>query len=87
MFVWWPNRKLRDKSLSEAEQDMALRDQNDVGLQFYAAIAGMGGSSTRADIAAGVIAVAANEEVHMGTDSQSFITRANVILHMIKGCT
>ena len=69
--VWWPNRKLSEKPLSEAEQEMALHEQNEVGLQLCAAIAGMGGSSTGAEIAAGIIAMAASEEVHMGTDSQS----------------
>ena len=63
---------------------MALHDQNEAGLQLYAAIAGMGGSSTRAEIAAGIIAMAANEVVHMGTDSQSFMNRANGILQNIK---
>ena len=49
-----------------------------------AAIVGFGGSSTRAEIAAGIIAMASHDEVHMGTDSQSFLTRARVSLNMIE---
>ena len=56
----------------------------EVGLDLSAATAGLGGSSTRAEIAAGIIAMAADEEVHMGTDSQSFMNRANGILQIIK---
>ena len=44
----------------------------------------MGGSTTRAEIAAGIIAMAADAEVHMGTDSKSFMDRAKIILQMIK---
>ena len=44
----------------------------------------MGGSSTRAEIAAGIIAMAADIEVHMGTDSKAFMDRAIVILQMMK---
>ena len=41
-------------------------------------------SSTRAEIAAGIIAMAADCESHMGTDSKAFMDRANIILQMIK---
>ena len=51
--VWWPNRKNSEMPLSEAEQDLALANQEDEGLELSVAIVGMGGSSTRAEIAAG----------------------------------
>ena len=50
--VWWPNRKFNENQFSEAKRDMALYDKKEVGLELSAAIAGMGGSSTRAEIAA-----------------------------------
>ena len=53
-------------------------------MELSVAIAGMGGSSTRAEIAAGIIAIAADTEVHMGTDSKSFMVRAIIILQMIE---
>ena len=84
--VWWPNRKdsgicvrIRDKPLSEAELDLAFASQKEEGLELSVAIAGMGGSSTRAEIAAGIIAMAADTEVHMGTDSKAFMDRAKII--------
>ena len=89
--VWWPNRKdsgvcvrICENPLSEAERDLAFANQKEEGLEFSVAIAGMGGSSTRAEIAAGIIAMAADIEVHMGTDSKSFMDRAMIILQMMK---
>ena len=82
--VWWPSRKNSRIPLSEAEKDLALSNQMEAGLELSVAIAGMGGSSTRAEIAAGIIAMAADIEVHMGTDRQSCMNRAKVILQMIK---
>ena len=42
-----------------------------------------GGSSTRMELAAGIIARAAKGPVHLGTDSQAFMTKANWIHGMI----
>ena len=82
--VWWPNRKSGEIPLSEAARDMAFANQKEGGLELSVAIAGVGGSSTRAEIAAGIIAMAADIEVHMGTDSNSFMDRAIIIRQMIK---
>ena len=81
--VWWPERK-EEQNTSEAEYFQSFQQQQQEGVALEAAIVGLGGSSTRAGIVAGMIAMAANEEVHMGTDSQSFHTRASIILQMIK---
>ena len=70
--------------LSEAQGDMAFANQKEEGMQLSVAMAGMGGSSTRAETAAGIIAMAADTEVHMGTDSKSFMDRSIIILQMIK---
>ena len=77
-------QKKCEMPLSEAEEDLALANQKEEGLELSGAIVGMGGSSTRAEIAAGIIAMAADTEVHMGTDSKLFMDRAKVILQMIK---
>ena len=82
--VWRPNRKNSEMPLSEAEEELALANQKDEGLELSVAIAGMGGSSTRAEIAAGIIAMAADTEVHMGTDSKSCMDRVKIILQIIK---
>ena len=70
--------------LSEAEEDLALANQKEEGLELSVAIAGMGGSSTEAEIATGIIAMAADTEVHMGIDSNSFMDRAKIIFQMIR---
>ena len=89
--VWWPNRKdsgicvrNNEPPLSEAELDLAYARRKDDGIELSVAITGMGGSSTRAEIAAGIIAMAADCEIHMGTDSKAFMDRAQIILQMIK---
>ena len=70
--------------LSEAELDLAYASAKNDGIELSVAVTGMGGSSTRAEIAAGIIAIAADREIHMGTDSKAFMDRANIILQMIK---
>ncbi len=47
---------------------------------LYAPIGGYSGSSTRTELAAGIIAISANGPTHIGTDSQAFCDRANLIL-------
>ena len=58
--------------LSEAELDLAYASAKDDGIELSVAVTGKGGSSTRAEIAAGIIAMAADREIHMGTDSKAF---------------
>ena len=70
--------------LSEAELDLAYASAKDDGIELSVAVTGMGGSSTRAEFAAGIIAMAADREIHMGTDSKAFMDRANIVLQMIK---
>ena len=82
--VWWPMRHKREYELSDAEFYLGKDIQEEEGLSLHAAITGFGGSSTRAEIAAGIICAAASGPVHIGSDSQSFITKARDIIHLIK---
>ncbi len=47
---------------------------------LYTPIGGYSGSSTRTELAAAIIATLANGPVHIGTDLQAFMDRANWIL-------
>ncbi len=85
--VWWPGRDLSVyQRLSPAEKDLAHWSQHSDGLMLYTPIGGYTGSSTRTELAAAIIALAANGPVHIGTDSQVFHDKALLILgHLRKG--
>jgi hypothetical protein len=87
--VWWPRRQILRcdltgdqylNPLSEAEMCLAHHCQTPDGLQLYTKIGGFRGSSTRTELAAGIIAMVANGSVHIASDSAAFVLRANVLL-------
>ncbi len=63
---------------------MAHLDQEEKGLRLYTCLPGFGSSSTRAEIGAGILAIAAQDPTHIGSDSQSFIDKGNWVLSLIK---
>ena len=63
---------------SEAEANMAVLAQHTKGLQLFNHL-----SSTRFEIAGAIIATAADGPIHLGTDSQSFLTKAQLINNLI----
>ena len=46
------------------------------------ALVGFGGSSTRSESAGGIIAIAADGPIHIGTDSQAFCNKATSLIDM-----
>ncbi len=81
--VWWPGRTVNDGDLEEAETNIAFVDEVEDGLKLYTGLAGYGCSSTRAELAAGILALTAPGPVHIGTDSKAFRDRA---LYVIDRC-
>ena len=69
--------------ISYAERDIALYQATQNGVRLYTKIGGYGGSSTRTELAAGIIALCAHGPVHIGSDSEAFVNTANDILHKI----
>ena len=82
--VWWPGRTLAKRPLSVAEHAIAWHIEDDDGVRLYAKIGGYTGSSTRTEIAAGIMSVCANGPVHIGSDSEVFWRKANCIIAHIK---
>ena len=82
--VWWPGRNLQDTPLSKMEWDAAKEEQTGEGAKLHSALGGFGGSSTRIEIVAGILACAADQAVHVGSDSQAFVQKANATIKMIK---
>ena len=82
--VWWPGRNLKDNPCSESEEEMGFAKQENGGVSLRVWLAGFGGSSTRAELAAGLIALQYPGAVHIGTDSQAFLTKAMMLRDMAK---
>ena len=86
--MWWPNRAILNNMLkymtsSHAENDMAVLMQEDSGVAAYANIGGYFGSSYRAEVAADIIAISAHGPIHIGSDSQAFVKKANGLIDSI----
>ena len=78
--VWWPGRTRR---LCMAEEDLSLGSVSDKGVRLRTAIGGFAGSSTRTELAAGILAICSNAPMHLGSDSKAFVDKANVYIDMI----
>ena len=78
--VVWPGRDLQVLPLSQAERELAHHEQDADGVTLYTAIGGYGGSSTRTELAAGILAISCSGPVHLGTDSAAFKEKADSIL-------
>ena len=74
--VWWP---ARDHGLSKSEFEMAFESKAADGVKLRTAIGGFGGSSTRCEIAACILALAAPGPVHIGTDSKATMDKARIL--------
>ena len=88
--VWWPNRTLtrneqgvQPRPISFAEGEIAIHIVEDGGIRLYTKIGGYAGSSTRTELAAGIIAVCANGPVHIGSDSEVFVNAANLMINKL----
>ena len=78
--VWWPGRKLRGHPLSEPEIELAYVTEHDRGIRLFTRIGGFAGSSTRTELAAGIIAISSHGPMHIGSDSKVFVDFANTIV-------
>ena len=82
--VWWPDRDLSQEPLSKTELDMGIVTQKTNGVEVKTCISGYGGSSMRSELAVGILASVANQAVHIGSDSQSFVLKASRIQKMVE---
>ena len=78
--VWWPGRQKVTKPLTQGEEDVATHHQTDMGLKMWGCITGQKASSTRAELAAGILAIQGPGAIHQGTDSKSYMAGARNIL-------
>eukprot|EP00973_Karenia_brevis_P087483 12130603-Karenia_brevis.AAC.1 len=71
--VFWPHRRVEDAPLTDAEYSMAFETQRGDGLGLATLLQGYGGSSTRTEIAGGIVALLGPGPIHLGVDSQAFL--------------
>ena len=67
-------------SCSSAEEEFAKHFVNEEHVSFWGAITGFRASSTRTELAAGIIAATAGLGVHQATDSMAYCTKRNKLL-------
>ncbi len=77
--VWWPKRAA-ERPVTQQEQSLASHRRDEAGTRLWGAATGQRSSSTRTELAAGVVSLLSGEPVHQGTDSMAFKTVADLIL-------
>ena len=92
--VWWPKRVVNSTEdqdndqlihrLSKAESEIAIAEQTKKGTRLFTKIGGYAGSSTRTELAAGIIAICAWGAIHLGSDSRAFVDQANYFIKLMK---
>ena len=87
--VWWPGRSIKEDynkdtlkyiPLTHDEYEMAEWRQEPEGLTLFTKIGGYTGSSTRTELAAGILAISAHGPIHLASDSQAFVKAANKLI-------
>jgi len=56
------------------------------GLTLFSKVGGFSGSSSRTELSAAIISIAANGPIHLASDSESFVKRANALINKIAKC-
>ena len=79
--VVWSSRDLRNQPLSQNELDYAYHEVDRDTVSFWGAMPGHINSSTRTELAAGILALCGKGPIHQGTDSKAFMDKATRILN------
>ena len=81
--VWHPQGDLQAQPASETEAQLAVFQQMQQGLQVFINLPGLTTSSTRAELAGAILAIARTGPVHFGTDSQALVRKLTYIHQLI----
>ena len=93
--VWWPGRNiLRNEikpdqycmPLSHGEKGVANWIRESDALTLFSKVGGFSGSSTRTELSAAIISLAANGPIHLASDSEGFVNMANALKNKIAKC-
>ena len=78
--IWHLKRLTRD--LTQMEKAVCKTAAKGEGLELWGQLEGHANSSTRAEVAAALIALQASTPVHIATDKQAFLQKANRLQHI-----
>jgi len=91
--VWWPARAIARKDLNDkckyinplspAELEIGHYRQEADGVSIFTSIGGYSGSSTRTEIAAGILAACGNGPVYIASDSEVFVNGVTNLMSQI----
>jgi hypothetical protein len=81
--VFWPNRDTCVQPLTKVENDFAYSKIDNFSVSLWGPICGSGCSSTRAELYAGILALAGPGPVHLASDSSAFLKRARKLKGMV----
>ncbi len=81
--VFWPGRDITKDHLTALEYELGYQRQCKDGVSIRTNLAGHGASSTRAELAAAIIALAHRGAVHLGSDSQAVVDKAIYLKKLI----
>jgi ribonuclease HI len=82
--VFWPNRALSLCSLNSVERDFAKHKEDPEGLCLWGNLHTPACSSTRAELVAAILAIAADGPIHLASDSKACISKARFYAQRIK---
>ena len=79
--VWWPSRSLNEHPLSALESLFSIWETDDCNrLSLWGSVTGHRASSTRTELAAGIITLSAPTPVHQATDSMAYTKKLKRLL-------
>jgi len=78
--IWYPNRNVSLHPPQQNEEDNAVITYKDGGMALHGAIFGPKASSTRTELAGGIMALSFSGPLHLASDSLKFVRWANKIL-------
>ena len=91
--VWWPGRAINRSHLnnnctyvnplSPAELEIGYFRQEADGVSIFTSIGGYSGSSTRTELAAGILAACGNGPVYIASDSEVFVEGVNNLMEEV----
>jgi hypothetical protein len=81
--VFWPNRDCSIMPLTLNESTFSHNEVKDFGAFLWGPLCGNGCSSTRAELAAGIIAMSGPGPIHLASDSSAFLKRARKFKGML----
>ena len=70
--------------MSFEEKQIAHHTVDEYGVRLHTKVGGYSGSSTRTELAAGIVALCAHGPIHIGSDSKAFVDGANFYIDCMR---